>query len=356
MRRPAYLMLVEKSRATCIAAVETYNRALTAYREENFAILMINAWELLLKARIIKENDGKLSSVYVRERIMLKNGEYGKRKRIKLTRYGSPYTISITTAMDVVLGFRKDNIDAVAAANIAALLGVRDHSIHFAASDIGIRKKLVELSLATVRNYIIASQRWFKVTFADLNLAVIPISFSLDQTHSEAVAKAAPPDVARFLAHLKSEENTFSRTNSEYSFGITVDFHILKRAGDNAVPIRLAALGETAELTISIDHDGLPPGMNWSYKQLTDACKHRYSDFVQNNVFHKIRRRLESNKQLCHERFLVPGKKTGSKVNFYNPNIMREFDKHYSVKSSNNHIPSPGEKLIVDQSAEAATS
>jgi hypothetical protein len=58
----AYWSLVEKSRAACVAAVETYNRASAPYREENFAIIMINAWELLLKARIIKENGGKVSS------------------------------------------------------------------------------------------------------------------------------------------------------------------------------------------------------------------------------------------------------------------------------------------------------
>ena len=45
MRPPAYQALVEKSRAACVAAVETYNRASAPYREENFAILMINAWD-----------------------------------------------------------------------------------------------------------------------------------------------------------------------------------------------------------------------------------------------------------------------------------------------------------------------
>ncbi|MGJ3629304.1 DUF3644 domain-containing protein [Sphingomonas sp. MMS24-JH45] len=45
------------------SAVETYNRASALYREETFAILMINAWKLLLKARIMRENGGKASSI-----------------------------------------------------------------------------------------------------------------------------------------------------------------------------------------------------------------------------------------------------------------------------------------------------
>ncbi len=64
MRRPAYWAVVEKSRAACLAAIETYNRASASYREESFVILMINAWKLLLKARIIQENGGQMSILY----------------------------------------------------------------------------------------------------------------------------------------------------------------------------------------------------------------------------------------------------------------------------------------------------
>ena len=101
MRPPAYQALVEKSRAACVAAVETYDRASAPYREENFAILMINAWELLLKARVIRENGGKLSSVCARDSIKLKNGKYGKRRKVRLTRYGSPHTIGIVEALNL---------------------------------------------------------------------------------------------------------------------------------------------------------------------------------------------------------------------------------------------------------------
>jgi hypothetical protein len=163
MRHPAYQVLVDKSRAACIAAVETYNRALAPYREENFSILMINAWELLLKARIVKENGGKFSSVYVLERVKLKSGEYGKRTTVKKTRFGSPYTIGIFEAGKIVQGYKKDNLDSAALANITTLLDIRDHATHFVASDVNLRKTLAELSLAAVKNYVVASQRWFKV-------------------------------------------------------------------------------------------------------------------------------------------------------------------------------------------------
>ena len=41
--------LVKKAVATS-SAIEVYNKPSFEYREETFSILMINAWELLLKA------------------------------------------------------------------------------------------------------------------------------------------------------------------------------------------------------------------------------------------------------------------------------------------------------------------
>ena len=61
---PKYMLLVAKSRAACLSAVESYNRASSLYREETFAILMINAWELLLKARVTREHGSKASALH----------------------------------------------------------------------------------------------------------------------------------------------------------------------------------------------------------------------------------------------------------------------------------------------------
>ena len=83
MRPPAYQALVEKSRAACVAAVETYNRASAPYREENFAILMIAAPGALLQGTCHEGELGKPSSVYARDSVKLKNGNYGKRKKVR---------------------------------------------------------------------------------------------------------------------------------------------------------------------------------------------------------------------------------------------------------------------------------
>jgi hypothetical protein len=272
--------------------------------------------------------------VYTRESVKLKNGKYGKYKKVRLTRSGSPHTIDIIEACNLVQGYEKDGLEAIAAANITALLDIRDHATHFVASNAHLRKTLAELSLAAVRNYIIASQKWFKVTYADLNLSITPISFALNQVHSEAVAKAPPVEAARFLAHIKAEEAQLSATPSEYFYSVVVNFDVVKKVVDGAVPIKLVRPGETAQITVSIDHDKLLPGMDWGYKKLVGALKKRYSDFILNDRFYRLKAALEKDKQLCHERHLVPGGKSSLKVKFYNQNIIFEFDKHYALKMS----------------------
>ena len=47
--------------------------------------------------------------------------------------------------------------------------------------------------MAAVKNYVVASQKWFGVTYSDLNIASIPLSFHLDQPDLVAAAKNPLP-------------------------------------------------------------------------------------------------------------------------------------------------------------------
>jgi hypothetical protein len=56
--------LANKSVHAAIAAIEIYNKPNFFYREEAFALLMANAWELLLKAKWILDHAEAVESVY----------------------------------------------------------------------------------------------------------------------------------------------------------------------------------------------------------------------------------------------------------------------------------------------------
>lgn len=77
--------LLDKSISAMIAAIEVYNKPDFLYRGETFSILAINGWELLLKAKHLKDNHNKMRSLYVMESVINKDGSKSKKKKVKLT-------------------------------------------------------------------------------------------------------------------------------------------------------------------------------------------------------------------------------------------------------------------------------
>jgi hypothetical protein len=57
--------LLQNAEAALISAIEIYNKPTFAYREETFAILALNAWELLLKAKLLEIKENKSSCLYI---------------------------------------------------------------------------------------------------------------------------------------------------------------------------------------------------------------------------------------------------------------------------------------------------
>lgn len=320
--------------------METYNRASALYREETFSILMINAWELLLKARIMKENGGRANAIHEFRYRKKKDGSASKLKEVKRTRSMAPMTIGIDRCWKLVAGYSNDQIDQACIANIEALLEIRDSATHFVATDTLLRKKLTEISMAAVRNYVTAAQAWFKLSFSDLNIASIPISFDLDQKEVDAVAKKSSDAVTKFLVHMEKVEAALPPIASDFAFTVRVDFDLIKKKDDAAVKAAVVS-GAEAELRLMVEGDKVPPGFTWTYDELIGKLKGRYTDFKQNAEFHKQMKPVKANPKFCYERFLDPVKKKGGKKAFFNPNAVKEFDNFYTLKSATLFEPEP---------------
>ncbi|SFU33553.1 hypothetical protein SAMN05216417_101322 [Nitrosospira multiformis] len=61
---PLSAELVDKSVQAAVAAIEVYNKPNFSYREEAFALLMSNAWEILLKAKWVFDHAEAIESLY----------------------------------------------------------------------------------------------------------------------------------------------------------------------------------------------------------------------------------------------------------------------------------------------------
>jgi len=109
--RGSYRALRSNSEAAMLAAIEIYNKPQISYRDECFTILLINSWELLLKA-ILSKN---------KQRIY-----YPKKRR-------HPYrTLSVQDALEKTRSYFPPAIQfEPIRQNITLLLTYRDNSIHF---------------------------------------------------------------------------------------------------------------------------------------------------------------------------------------------------------------------------------
>lgn len=109
-----------------------------------------------------------------------------------------------------------------------------------------------------------------------------------------------------------SEVTSLSEDGKDLKYRISDDPH--------AFPIRLE------EKTILEEYP-------YGYGELTEKLRQRYSDFKATVEYHRFRKQLKENKRYCITRLLDPGNAKSAKKDFYNPAILKEFDKHYTKKS-----------------------
>ncbi len=95
--------MLEKSVAAIVAAIEIYNKPDFKYREEVFAILSVNAWELLAKAYLLKLNKNRLKCLYVYDKAKKKSGQDSKRFKLKINRSGNPITHSLDYCFTLIV-------------------------------------------------------------------------------------------------------------------------------------------------------------------------------------------------------------------------------------------------------------
>mgnify|MGYP000588433383 CR=1 FL=1 len=100
MAKSKYSLLLEKSIQAVLSAIELYNKPVFSYREESFSILMVNAWELLLKAKKLKDNNGKLTCLYIPISKKTKSEKPRQRFKYKTTKSGNYMTVGITDLIE----------------------------------------------------------------------------------------------------------------------------------------------------------------------------------------------------------------------------------------------------------------
>ena len=323
-------ILVDKSIAATLSAVEIYNKPDFQYRAETFCILAINGWELLLKAKWVKENNNKIDSIYKKRRKTNKDGSKSKRMTIDVTDSGNPRTHSLNYIAGKLIEIKCLNRNIWLTIN--ALQDLRNSSVHFYNPSPEFAKNTQSLGTASLLNYTKIINEWFGRDLSKFNFYIMPISFIKDTTHTKAVLtnKISNNAERNFLSYLRNLYTDAIKKDPDYYFMADINVKFVRSSSDDAVDVRVTKTNDPDATKVVMTEEQILERYPWDYKTLTKKCRAKYSDFKLNKKYHTIRKSLSENNDYCKLRLLDPKKpKSGSKM-FYNPAILKEFDKHYS--------------------------
>lgn len=321
----------EKSVAAMLSAIEIYNKPDFKYREETFSVLCINAWELLLKAKVLNLASNNPKALYVMEYKTLKSGKKSKRKHCKENRSGNPMSVSLFECLRIVREDYGVRVEPAVNDNLLALIEIRDNSIHFVNDDLYLSLKVQELGTAALQNYLNLVSEWFGNVLAGYNFYLMPISFFRDFDTAKGTAlNVAEKNILRYIKTAESQYDEGDEPN-EYNLTLKIDVKFIKSKSTSGLPVKVTNHSDAQE--IKITEEDIIEKYPWDYKILTTRLKKRYKNFKANQKYHNIRQPLEENPKFAHQRFLNPNDPKSSKKTLYNANILKEFDVHYEKAS-----------------------
>lgn len=210
--------LIKRSHDAFTLALEVYNRPTLGNRVEAFTIMMVNAWELMLKSELSKR-DGAHS--------IFKEGDF---------------SISIREAMSKLIE-PSENVSK----NLETLIDLRDHAIHLLIPE--LQPQLSRLFQATVLNY----QKRYKDLMGNSPLSgqsVGLLSLIVDGCEPEvAVIRETYGELTAF--QVKSFLGKFTKMARECDsdeFSISVDYKLAltKKSSESDLSLSLSDTGEKA--------------------------------------------------------------------------------------------------------------
>lgn len=317
--------LTDKSISASLSAIEIYNKPDFKYREETFAILMANAWELLLKAKVVKDAGEDFDAITVKD---------AKTGQPKTTRSGNSLTHEVIYLGRKVLANSESGYTTTCHDNISLLVEVRDNAIHFMNRDLHFGQRIQEIGTASLKNFLDLATRWFGVDMSRYNFYLMPLSFYHGFETAEPVSVSSYNEQTRnFLRYVEGmEEKHASDDLSGHQIAVCIETKFTRAKSGEGIPFRWTDDPEAP--AVQVKEEDVLKQYPMDFGTLVQRLRERYTDFKADEKFNKIKRYLEKQgKKYCIERYLDPIRKKGAPKRFYSPEVFREFDKRYTKKA-----------------------
>jgi hypothetical protein len=245
--------LIDSSIQAALSAIEIYNKPDFKYREQAFAILILNAWELLLKAKILSKNHEDIESIYV-----IKDGQF------KTNRSQNPLTIEIIGCMRIC------SLNDAVVKNLEQLIDIRDTAVHYYHDD-ALNYIVYILGVATLRNYQKLVKDWFGRSLLEYNFYILPLAFAYNfQTLSIIDVDAKPELISNIINSVVDEQQ--SQEDSE-------GFHFVCEVKTSIVSAK--KVSESTDFTAKIDQNADAPIIVERLQRITDKYPLTYAEICE---------------------------------------------------------------------------
>ena len=270
---------------------------MVAYREQTFSLLMTNAWEVLLKARLVQQSGGKENVIYRRKQ--------GSRQIRRVPGSKEPMTISLREALHHVA------LPNLVKANILGLEVIRNRSAHLGVLGPDLRERVLEFGTAGVQNFIKLIAEWFGES-VDVPY-LLPVGFIGQATLTKGTYPKAQLDLLKSLNDIAISSSGGDESGYSVYMQVRIELNRGLSGGGN---IGLTNAPDAPKVSIS-DDEALKT-FSASYNELVEKCRHRYVGFKQNQQFHSAMKAVNDTPQCTYERKLDPKTEKSSKKRFYN--------------------------------------
>jgi hypothetical protein len=216
--------------------------------------------------------------------------------------------------------------------NLEALSEIRDNAVHYINASPQLSKQVMEIGTACLRNFIELGKQWLNLDLSGYSLYLMPIGFLPSGEAATAISVSNQEQkLVNYLATLMREGHDKEVQDYHVSLDVNISFKRTTAAAANAIIVANDPNDPNA-IHVNLSEEDIRRQYPWDYGTLTEKLKTRYIDFKANPKYHEIRKKLAANPQYKKTRYLDPANTTGQRKDFYNPNIVAEFDKSYTLR------------------------
>lgn len=223
--------LIDKSNEAFLLAIELFNKPTISYRVEGFSFFICNAWELLLKARIV-ELDG-LKSIYYKD---------------DLNR-----TLSLNSCIKKIFTNDKDPLRE----NLERIIELRNIATHYVIEE--YEQIYAPLFQAAVINYCDKLRNFFDLDITNkISANFLMLSMKVSPIDPQEIQARYPESVSEKLIDLLSQIENASREIADDHFAISIhhDFCLTKDRKNATAEIAVTKEADKAAFFINNPKDG----------------------------------------------------------------------------------------------------